>query len=44
MVGFALETNDEDKNARSKMEKNNFDFIILNRSTKKDRLWPDTNK
>jgi phosphopantothenoylcysteine decarboxylase/phosphopantothenate--cysteine ligase len=30
LVGFALETNDEYKNALSKMEKKNFDFIILN--------------
>jgi len=30
LVGFALETHDEDVNAISKMEKKNFDFIILN--------------
>jgi phosphopantothenoylcysteine decarboxylase/phosphopantothenate--cysteine ligase len=30
IVGFALETNDEEKNAREKMERKNFDFIVLN--------------
>ena len=30
LVGFALETNDEDTNARKKLEKKNFDFIVLN--------------
>ena len=29
-VGFALETNDEVQNAQSKLEKKNFDFIVLN--------------
>lgn len=29
-VGFALETNDELQNARAKLEKKNFDFIVLN--------------
>ncbi len=29
-VGFALETNDELNNARLKLEKKNFDFIVLN--------------
>ncbi|MCB0527953.1 MAG: bifunctional phosphopantothenoylcysteine decarboxylase/phosphopantothenate--cysteine ligase CoaBC [Lewinellaceae bacterium] len=29
-VGFALETNDEIKNARLKLERKNFDFIVLN--------------
>lgn len=29
-VGFALETNDELQNARLKLEKKNFDFIVLN--------------
>lgn len=29
-VGFALETNDELQNAQSKLEKKNFDFIVLN--------------
>lgn len=30
LVGFALETNDEELNARKKLEKKNFDFIVLN--------------
>jgi phosphopantothenoylcysteine decarboxylase / phosphopantothenate---cysteine ligase len=30
LVGFALETNDEEDNARGKLERKNFDFIVLN--------------
>lgn len=30
LVGFALETNDEESNAIKKMEKKNLDFIVLN--------------
>ena len=30
LVGFALETNDEEANARLKLEKKNLDFIVLN--------------
>jgi len=30
LVGFALETNNEEANAVSKMERKNFDFIVLN--------------
>ena len=30
LVGFALETNNEETNAISKMERKNFDFIVLN--------------
>jgi len=30
LVGFALETNDEEKNALLKLEKKNLDFIVLN--------------
>jgi len=30
LVGFALETNDEEANAKAKMERKNFDFIVLN--------------
>jgi phosphopantothenoylcysteine decarboxylase/phosphopantothenate--cysteine ligase len=29
-VGFALETNDEEQNALSKLQKKNLDFIVLN--------------
>lgn len=30
MIGFALETNDEEANALSKMKRKNFDFVVLN--------------
>jgi phosphopantothenoylcysteine decarboxylase/phosphopantothenate--cysteine ligase len=30
LVGFALETNDELKNAKSKLERKNLDLIVLN--------------
>lgn len=30
LVGFALETDNEEVNAKSKMERKNFDFIVLN--------------
>ena len=30
MVGFALETNDEQQNACEKLRKKNLDFIVLN--------------
>lgn len=30
LVGFALETNDEDNNAKLKLKKKNLDFIVLN--------------
>lgn len=30
LIGFALETNDEENNAQGKLEKKNFDFIVLN--------------
>jgi phosphopantothenoylcysteine decarboxylase/phosphopantothenate--cysteine ligase len=30
LVGFALETNDEQQNAQHKLEKKNLDFIVLN--------------
>ena len=30
LIGFALETNNEEANAVSKMERKNFDFIVLN--------------
>lgn len=30
VVGFALETNNEEANAKAKMERKNFDFIVLN--------------
>ena len=30
LVGFALETNNEQQNAEKKLEKKNLDFIVLN--------------
>jgi phosphopantothenoylcysteine decarboxylase/phosphopantothenate--cysteine ligase len=30
LVGFALETDDEESNAKKKLERKNFDFIVLN--------------
>ena len=45
LVGFALETNDEEANAMNKLERKNFDFIVLN-SLKDDQagFGFDTNK
>ena len=45
IVGFALETNDEESNALSKMERKNFDFIVLNSLNDKNAGFGyDTNK
>ena len=45
LVGFALETNDEEENARGKMERKNFDFIVLNSLQDKGAGFRhDTNK
>ena len=44
-IGFALETNDEENNALSKLQRKNFDFIVLN--SMRDRgagFGYDTNK
>ena len=30
LIGFALETNDEQQNAKDKLERKNLDFIVLN--------------
>jgi len=45
LIGFALETNNEEANAISKMERKNFDFIVLN-SLQDDQagFGYDTNK
>jgi len=45
LIGFALETNNEEANAVSKMERKNFDFIVLN-SLQDDQagFGYDTNK
>lgn len=45
LVGFALETNDEETNAESKLKKKNFDFIVLNSLNDKGAGFRyDTNK
>lgn len=45
LVGFALETTDELKNAKSKLERKNFDFIVLNSLNDKGAGFGfDTNK
>lgn len=45
IVGFALETNNELANAKSKLERKNFDFIVLNSMKDKGATFGhDTNK
>lgn len=45
LVGFALETNNEEQNALSKLERKNFDFIVLNSLNDKGAGFAcDTNK
>ncbi|MGZ3776927.1 MAG: bifunctional phosphopantothenoylcysteine decarboxylase/phosphopantothenate--cysteine ligase CoaBC [Mucilaginibacter sp.] len=45
LVGFALETNDEEKNAIEKLQKKNLDFIVLNSLKDKGAGFKtDTNK
>ena len=45
LIGFALETNDELDNARGKLERKNFDFIVLNSLRDKGAGFAvDTNK
>ena len=45
LVGFTLETNDEDSNAQAKLKKKNFDFIVLNSLKDKGAgFQTDTNK
>lgn len=45
LVAFALETNDEESNARHKLEKKNADFIVLNSLQNKDTCFgTDNNK
>lgn len=45
MVGFALETNNELENAKGKLERKNFDFIVLNSLRDKGAGFAgDTNK
>ena len=45
LVGFALETNDEEQNALGKMQRKNLDFIVLNSlNDEKACFGYDTNK
>jgi len=45
LIGFALETNDETANAQGKLERKNFDFIVLNSLNDKGAGFRvDTNK
>lgn len=45
LIGFALETNDEEANANKKLQKKNFDFIVLNSLNDKGAgFGHDTNK
>ena len=45
IVGFALETEEEQANARKKLESKNFDFIVLNSLNDKGAgFGHDTNK
>ncbi|MBQ9203364.1 MAG: bifunctional phosphopantothenoylcysteine decarboxylase/phosphopantothenate--cysteine ligase CoaBC [Prevotella sp.] len=43
LVGFALETNDEEANAHKKMQKKNLDFIVLNSLQNKDTCFQSDN-
>ena len=45
LVGFALETNNQEANAQGKLERKNFDFIVLNSpSTEGTGFGHDTNR
>ena len=45
LIGFALETNDEEANAQAKLAKKNLDAIVLNSLRDKDACFgTDTNK
>lgn len=45
LVGFALETNDEEANAEGKLKRKNFDFIVLNSLNDPNACFGyDTNK
>ncbi len=45
LVGFALETNDEENNAKQKLSKKNLDFIVLNSLNDRNACFGfDTNK
>ena len=40
LVGFALETNNEQQNAEGKLERKNFDFIVLNSLNRRGSRFP----
>jgi phosphopantothenoylcysteine decarboxylase/phosphopantothenate--cysteine ligase len=55
LIGFALETDSEEENARGKMERKNMDMIVLNslrdtgagfssETNKITLIWPDNKK
>lgn len=45
LIGFALETNDEENNALQKLKRKNFDFIVLNSMKEENSCFGfDTNK
>ena len=43
LVGFALETNDEEANAQKKLQKKNLDFIVLNSLQRKGTCFQSDN-
>ena len=43
LVGFALETNDEETNAKLKLAKKNLDFIVLNSLQNADTCFQSAN-
>jgi len=43
LIGFALETDNEQNNARKKLEKKNFDFIVLNSTRNEDTTFRSDN-
>jgi len=43
LIGFALETDNEQNNARKKLEKKNFDFIVLNSTRNEDTTFRSNN-
>lgn len=43
LIGFALETNDEENNAKSKLKRKNLDFIVLNSLRNNDTCFKSDN-
>jgi phosphopantothenoylcysteine decarboxylase/phosphopantothenate--cysteine ligase len=44
LVGFALETDNAEENGRSKLERKNLDFIIVNEPSEKTGFGTETNQ